>query len=110
MVLGLATSGRHHQVISYVSGSYLLLFTDGLIERRDESLSTGLERLTDELRKEHEPDPFKLCDVLVRKIAPPGGREDDTAILCALLSLPAPTGWCCGRRGGAALRRAERST
>ena len=91
MLLGLGTRGRHNHEASYAPGSHLRLFTDGLIERRDESLTSGLERLANELQASHQPDPVKLCDVLVRKITPRNGREDDTAILCALLSLPVPT-------------------
>jgi serine phosphatase RsbU (regulator of sigma subunit) len=91
MLLGLGTRGRHNHEASYAPGSHLTLFTDGLIERRDESLSSGLERLAHELQASHQPDPVQLCDVLVRKITPRNGREDDTAILCALLSLEVPT-------------------
>jgi serine phosphatase RsbU (regulator of sigma subunit) len=70
MLLGLGTRDRHNYEASYAPSSYLMLFTDGLIEPRDESLSSGLERLANELRTSHQPDPVKRRDTLVRNITP----------------------------------------
>jgi serine phosphatase RsbU (regulator of sigma subunit) len=60
-------------------GAMLLLYTDGLVEKRGESIDAGLERL----RAAAEGAPAHadaLCDrVLEALIA--GGREDDVAVL-----------------------------
>jgi serine phosphatase RsbU (regulator of sigma subunit) len=67
-------------------GSRLLLFTDGLVERRGESLDAGLERLaaTAALRSSLALD--RWCDELVA--AQLGGREvdDDVALLAVELA------------------------
>jgi serine phosphatase RsbU (regulator of sigma subunit) len=108
ILLGLDTRDRPEQMISYVPGSSLVLFTDGLVERRGESVDEGLARLARELRAIHQPEPRRLCDILLRRTLPWDGREDDTAVLCAFLSLPLNLhlrGW---RRAGLTPRRATR--
>jgi hypothetical protein len=67
-----------------------VLFTDGLIERRDVGVDAGIAWLADELKKELPPDPAELCDTLVRQSVARNGRDDDTAVLCAYLSLGRP--------------------
>lgn len=67
-------------------GSTMLLYTDGLVERRGESLSIGLERLrANALRLVSRPlDPF--CDALLTAQEPDG--SDDIAVLA--LRIPGP--------------------
>jgi GAF domain-containing protein len=84
-LLGLDTGARPEQVISFASGSILVLFTDGLVERRGEIFDAGLSRLATALRSAAETDPASLCETLVEQSLPPSGRSDDTAILCAFL-------------------------
>jgi anti-sigma regulatory factor (Ser/Thr protein kinase) len=67
------------------AGSTLLLYTDGLIERRHTSIDECLDRLADDAGLGSDDDLEELCDRLLKK-APPGG-EDDVALL-ALQSLP----------------------
>ena len=67
-------------------GSTVLFYTDGLVERRDQPLQEGLERLQDTL--EHLAglglDLDALCDrVLARML--PDQREDDVALLAVRL-------------------------
>ena len=46
LLLGLETSDRPEREISFSSGSYLVLYTDGLVERRDDpSVEAGITRL-----------------------------------------------------------------
>jgi serine phosphatase RsbU (regulator of sigma subunit)/anti-sigma regulatory factor (Ser/Thr protein kinase) len=69
-------------------GTLLLLYTDGLIERRGESLDEGLDRLVDAVGD--APEKLDdLADHLLERLL--GGRraEDDVALL-ALRLLPAP--------------------
>jgi len=85
-LLGLGIGDRPEQVACYAPGSCLVLFTDGLVERRGEVIDTGIARLAGVLRDAPPADPAQLCDVLVRQSVPRGGRDDDTAVLCALLA------------------------
>jgi GAF domain-containing protein len=86
VLLGLGTRDRPEQVMRFTAGSALALFTDGLIERRDEVIDAGLARIAGVLAAPLPPDPAQLCDILVRQSVPRLGREDDTAVLCAFLA------------------------
>lgn len=43
--IGTDTEPREQQSISFPTGSLLVLYTDGLVERRDEDIDVGFERL-----------------------------------------------------------------
>ncbi len=47
--LGVAAHGRERATVAFGVGDTLLAFTDGLVERRDEDIATGLERLAREV-------------------------------------------------------------
>lgn len=64
---------------SLPAGGTLVLFTDGLFERRDESVDVGLERLRS-IAAEQRGSLEELVDALVRRLAH-GGGEDDAAVL-----------------------------
>ncbi len=69
----------------------LVLYTDGLIERRGESLDVGLERLT--IAASSGPDdPELLCaHILEQVLEPVGQRYDDvTAVVARLTAVVAP--------------------
>ncbi|GIG34947.1 PP2C family protein-serine/threonine phosphatase [Cellulomonas pakistanensis] len=61
-------------------GSTVLLYTDGLIERRDRSLRDGLLELQAALEKHGHLDLDELCDTLVEEL-PAGPGEDDIALV-----------------------------
>ncbi|TKA03159.1 PP2C family protein-serine/threonine phosphatase [Actinacidiphila oryziradicis] len=61
------------------AGSMFLLYTDGLIERRGEDLSTGMERLRRAAARLHGLAPARLLDELVEHVVP--ARDDDVALL-----------------------------
>ncbi|MDH6579109.1 serine/threonine-protein phosphatase [Kitasatospora sp. MAP5-34] len=63
-------------------GSALLLFTDGLVESRRRSLTTGLELLRARISTAHRHSPEHLCQEALR-VLPPGDRADDIALLAA---------------------------
>ncbi|ULR48981.1 PP2C family protein-serine/threonine phosphatase [Streptomyces deccanensis] len=65
----------------FVEDSTLVLYTDGLIERRTESIDTGLERLAASLAHHREHDPETLADALLADLLPPTGNTDDTALI-----------------------------
>lgn len=85
-LLGFEAGGRPEQVVTFVPGSFLVLFTDGLVERRGEVIDTGLARLGAALTAAATRDPVNLSEALIEQSLPRTGRTDDTAILCAFLA------------------------
>jgi serine phosphatase RsbU (regulator of sigma subunit) len=66
-------------------GATLVLYTDGLIERRHEDIDTGLNRLAGSLSHHRHADPDPLADALLADLLPPGGATDDTALVVVRL-------------------------
>ncbi|MCW2696297.1 MAG: putative sensor protein [Modestobacter sp.] len=79
--LGMGWRGpRADGVVDMPSGSTLLLFTDGLFERRTSDLDAGRERLRG-LARTLATEPLELlCDGLLGGLLA-GGFEDDVAVL-----------------------------
>ncbi len=74
--------------ISMPAGSVLILYTDGLIERPDQSLDTGMEVLAVGIGE--LPDrPDEICHTVLDLVLGGGGSPDDVAILVARLDEPA---------------------
>jgi GAF domain-containing protein/anti-sigma regulatory factor (Ser/Thr protein kinase) len=65
------------------SGDTLLLYTDGLVERRREPLTAGLERLRALAATPGSAEA--LCDRVTRELVPPAGGEDDIAVVALRL-------------------------
>jgi serine phosphatase RsbU (regulator of sigma subunit) len=61
-------------------GSLLLLYTDGLVERREESISAGLSRLADVLAEVGAGDVEQVSDLLLARMLPKA-PDDDVALL-----------------------------
>lgn len=61
-------------------GETLILYTDGLVERRNESIDDGIMRLRD-LAAHGPSDPQDLADHILRALLPGAGGEDDIALL-----------------------------
>lgn len=91
----------------FTDGSTLVLYTDGLIERRHEDIDTGLQRLADSLTRHRTADPDTLADALLTDLIPPAGITDDTALVILRLSTEWPRNSGTARVGhrGAAERR-----
>jgi anti-sigma regulatory factor (Ser/Thr protein kinase) len=68
------------------AGATLLLYTDGLVERRDAGLDAGMERLRDAV-KGAEADVEELCEQVVATMVGDAAAGDDVAML-ALRSSP----------------------
>jgi serine/threonine-protein kinase RsbW len=66
-----------------IGGSVLLLYTDGVVERRDESMEVGLDRLAS-VAAARTPEPFdSLADDLVEMMQRGRARaEDDVCLVC----------------------------
>jgi serine phosphatase RsbU (regulator of sigma subunit) len=71
--------GDHELVLR--CGDALLLYTDGLVERRDAPLDAGIAWLAGELPPFTHRPLGELCDALLAGTA--AGREDDVAVLAA---------------------------
>ncbi|MES5824797.1 SpoIIE family protein phosphatase [Streptomyces sp. RG80] len=72
---------RPQATTPFVRGASLVLYTDGLIERRTEDIDAGLVRLTDSLTRHRDTDPEALADALLADLLPSGGNTDDTALV-----------------------------
>jgi len=88
--LGTSRSRRfRNHVVSLDRVSHLLLYTDGLIERRDESLSAGLERLRREFhRVGRAPSPDAGLASLIDGLLDGSVANDDIAVLLVELEAP----------------------
>lgn len=76
---------RPQAVTAFDDGATLVLYTDGLIERRREDIDTGLHRLARSLTLHSELDPETLADAVLRELLPPEGATDDTALVVVRL-------------------------
>ncbi|MFI0940138.1 SpoIIE family protein phosphatase [Streptomyces sp. NPDC021020] len=72
---------RPEAVVGFEPGATLVLYTDGLIERRSEDIDVGLGRLATSLARHREADPESLADALLDELLPPDGATDDTALV-----------------------------
>ncbi|MFD7289660.1 SpoIIE family protein phosphatase [Streptomyces sp. NPDC059863] len=76
---------RPQATASFTEGSVLVLYTDGLIERRHEDIDAGLGRLARSLARHRAADPETLADALLADLLPPDGVTDDTALVIVRL-------------------------
>jgi serine phosphatase RsbU (regulator of sigma subunit) len=85
--LGIGTPGgpRPQAEQPYASGATLVLYTDGLVERRGEDIDDGLRRLADSLSRHGRLDPEPLADALLADLGVAGGAADDTALVVVRL-------------------------
>jgi anti-sigma regulatory factor (Ser/Thr protein kinase) len=77
---GLASTSPPGQV-QVSPGSLLILYTDGLVERRGESLDAGLLRLADTASGLVHRPAGEAATALLHKMAPDGGFSDDVALV-----------------------------
>ncbi|MFL5781816.1 MAG: PP2C family protein-serine/threonine phosphatase [Thermoleophilaceae bacterium] len=76
----LANGSRPTAGVDLEPGSLLVLYTDGLVERRDASIDVGMERLADAARGA-DRDPERFCDAVLRAMLGSEGPADDVALL-----------------------------
>ena len=82
VALGVSRGSRYREErFDFPAGSTLLLYTDGVIEVRGESLDQGLERLRALAEGVH--DPVQLCDAVLDRLVAGGKPADDVALLAA---------------------------
>lgn len=71
--------------LDFAEGDTLVLYTDGLIERRHEDIDAGLNRLADSLSAHRVLEPEELADTLLIDLLPTPGATDDTALVVVRL-------------------------
>jgi GAF domain-containing protein/anti-sigma regulatory factor (Ser/Thr protein kinase) len=71
--------------VELVPGSTLLLYTDGLVERRDRALEDGLTQLRSAVGS-GPPEPAALVEHVLAGLLGEGEREDDVAVLAVRLT------------------------
>ena len=80
--LGAVPERRRQVTVPFRRGDTVLAFTDGLIERRDEDISQGQERVLHALSGLARPDLSSALDEVVNLLRDPS-RDDDVAALAA---------------------------
>lgn len=62
-------------------GSTLMLYTDGLVERRDAPIDAGIQRVSDVIVDTIQMPVDAVADVVLGEMAPTAGYDDDVAIV-----------------------------
>ena len=72
-----------HELVTrdFPPGSRLVLVTDGLVERRGESLDLGLQRLAAHASEHRAATATAAIDEIITAIGPAGTPEDDVALM-----------------------------
>jgi len=74
-------SRRKQASATLPAGATLMLYTDGLVERRHQPLDDGISAVVDLLAKHCAKHPDALADQITTGMMPPAGFEDDVAVL-----------------------------
>ena len=64
-----------------IVGDMMVLYSDGLVERRHEVLDVGIERLRAHLVELQHRPPQEVCDQLIDRLGGGGPTNDDIALL-----------------------------
>ena len=76
----LAFPAYEQETVTLEPGGALVLYTDGLVERRDEHLDLGLERMS-AAAADGPLQAEAVCDRLLEAALPAGATSDDVAVL-----------------------------
>lgn len=77
-LLGIAADARSTTSIPFPPGALLLMYSDGLIERRDESLAIGMNRLSELVTADH---PEVVCSRVMFRLIGGTPPADDVVVL-----------------------------
>jgi chemotaxis family two-component system sensor kinase Cph1 len=85
LLLGVDPSALRTEHVAVIErGSTLLLYTDGLVERRDQVFDDGVELLGEALAELRHRPVEKMCDELLARLLPERA-EDDVAMVAVRL-------------------------
>ena len=86
LVLGMFVGARwHDHEVRLAAGDTVLLYTDGLVERRREHLDDGIHRLALACRELAHHPPSEVCDTLLAELVPDGAADDVALLMVRLL-------------------------
>jgi serine phosphatase RsbU (regulator of sigma subunit)/integral membrane sensor domain MASE1/anti-sigma regulatory factor (Ser/Thr protein kinase) len=73
---------RRSASIALEPGSLVVLYTDGLVERRDTSLDARMDQLAATVQSVDPADPAVACETIVTAMLSDREQADDVAVLC----------------------------
>jgi len=68
-------------------GATLVLYTDGLVEQRDELIDRGIEKLEMALVTDGPAEPERLCERIIRRTVGRGEQTDDVTLVVVQAAL-----------------------
>lgn len=80
-VLGCSMTPEECVVIAFDPGDSIVMFTDGLVESRTESIDNGLQRLATAAEESRHLAPQEMCEAMVAALTNDRVVDDDIAIL-----------------------------
>ena len=72
---------RQQATATLPAGATLMLYTDGLVERRSRPLDAGIDAAAVALTERAEDHPELVADHVMTAMTPPAGYDDDVAVL-----------------------------
>src|SRR5262249_6469485 len=87
--IGHVVQSRPEATDRLAPGALLLLYSDGLVERRRESITVGLERLERAAVANRTASLQQLCDRVMAALGVDESRDDDVVVLCVRQSATA---------------------
>lgn len=77
--------GFRKRTVRMSPGDSLVLYTDGLIERRGEDIRAGFDRLLQAARQAPSA-PQDMCGYIIDEMLSEAGTEDDAALVCVTMA------------------------
>jgi anti-sigma regulatory factor (Ser/Thr protein kinase) len=90
LAIGRMPRGQIGATVPFPPGSLVLLYSDGLVERRAETLDTGIARLVEVVRAHWNVPMDALCDRILSDLLHGHLRDDDIALLALRSPVAAP--------------------
>lgn len=90
--VGLTRLPRREARVEVEPGTLLVLYTDGLVERRGEIITAGLDRLEAAMRAVARLPLEEVCDSLLHQLGVDEARPDDVALMVVRLGPPSTGG------------------